>query len=276
MFATFVYPLLLQPLLVYYQSLPSHAGEAPPMQDPFNGRALDRSTVDFNQIGRAPPHVTAPAKTALFTLAAVFHLVTNRPLIRLLYTALFHPLSPDASGETVISAEGCVTTVDENGKRDIRVDRPVSKNSDEREAYPFGGQETASSAIDHEVESCVFVLSPALSEVLSFVGGKDGGSLSNMRPNPYRRALLQCLEVPHHMSDFRKLSVNTVDAALSTFDGEFLATTLLGRNGLEHAKLMNEVIYPLSASLVNGKPGPFGKCAIHRFTLEDISLSFDC
>ena len=69
MFATFVYPLLLQPLVVYYQSLSAHAGEAPPMVDPFNGRALDRATVDFNQVGRAPPQMTAPAKTALFTLA---------------------------------------------------------------------------------------------------------------------------------------------------------------------------------------------------------------
>lgn len=258
MFATFVYPLLLQPLLVYYQSLPSNSGDTPPMHDPFNGRALDRSTVDFNQIGRAPPHVTAPAKTALFMLASVFHLVTNSPLIRLLYTALFHPLSPAAAGETVISAEGCVITIDENGKKDIRIDELFNKKGQEREAYPFGGQETESSQIDHNLaESCVFVLSPALAEVLSFTGGTDD-TLSNTRANPYRKAILQLLEVPHHMSDLRKLSVCTVDAAISKFSGEFLASTLLGINGTEHTKLMNEVVFPLSASLVNGKPGPFG------------------
>jgi len=276
MFATFIYPLLLQPLLTYYASLPSEAGEAPPLHDPFNGRALDRTTVDFNQIGRAPPHVTAPVKTALFTLSAVFHLVTNKPLIRLMYTALFHPLSPDASGETVISAEGCVKTISKSGKKEIRIDLP-SKAGDEREAYPFGGEETASSAIDHDVESCVFVLSPALSEVLKNTGGKDGRSLSNIRPNPYRRALMQCLEVPYHMADFRKLSVNTVDSALSLFGGEFLAESLLGINEPEHPKLLKEVIFPLAASLVNGKPGPFGKLLqwwIVRFSSARCSALF--
>lgn len=185
--------------------------------------------------------------------------MSNKPLLNLLYTALFHPLSPDASGETVISAEGCVTTIDDTGKKDIRIDKPLSKKDNERKVYPFGGQETVSSEIDHEAESCVFIFAPALSEVLSFVDSKESAPLSNTRPNPYRKALLQCLEVPHHMSDFRKLAVNTIDAALSLFDGQFVSNTLLGSDGPEHSNLMQEVIYPLSASLVNGKPGPFGE-----------------
>lgn len=266
MLATFVYPLLLQPLLVYYQRLPSESGEAPAVQDPFAKRVLGRSTVDFNEIGRSPPEVTAPAKSALFTLAAVFHLISNRPLIRLLYTALFHPLSPDASGETVISAEGCVTQVNDSGKRSIRVDEPYNKGSDERTSYPFGGKEQVFSDIDRDVESCVFVLSPALAEVLLFGGDtKNGSTLANTRRNPYRRAILQCLEVPHHMSDFRKLSVNTVDAAISCFDGKFLVDTLFGKdlakagsNNSDQRNYMNEVVSALCEGLVNGKPGPFG------------------
>ena len=235
------------------------------MQDPFTThRALDRSTVDFNQVGRAPPEVTAPAKTALFTLASVFHLITNRPLLGLLYTALFNPLAPNASGETVISAEGCVTTTID-GKTTIRIDKPIAKKSGERETYPFGGKENekASSSFNPDVESCVFVLSPALAEVLQLSGGMNG-SLANTRPNPYRRALLQCLEVPHHMSDFRKLAVHTFDAGISLFDGEFLVETLLGKDsasfgGDVESKLMKEVVTSLCASLVNGKPGPFGE-----------------
>lgn len=191
MLATFVYPLLLQPLLDYYHRLPE-SGPAPAMLDPFAERAFDRTTVDFNDIGRAPPHVTAPAKTAMFTLASVFHLITNRPLIRLLYTAVFHPISPDVSGETVISAEGSVTRVDESGRRSIRVDDSIVRNSDERLTYPFGGKVEAAT-IDNEVESCVFVLSPALAELLQCSGKKS--SVGKTRPNPYRRAILQCLEV---------------------------------------------------------------------------------
>lgn len=265
MLATFVYPLLLQPLLVYYQRLPFESGEAPPILDPFAKRVVKRSTVDFNEVGRVPPEVSAPAKTALFTLAAVFHLISNRPLIRLLYTALFHPLSPAATGETVISAEGCVTGVDEQGNKGIRIDGPACKDGDERTSYPFGGKEQVSSAIDHDAESCVFVLSPALDAVLKLAPGtKDAASLSTTRPNPYRRAMLQMLEVPHHMSDFRKLSFNTLDSAVSLFDGDFLVDTLLGkgisdRSNSDSTKYMNEVVSALCEGLVNGKPGPFGE-----------------
>lgn len=261
MFATFIYPLLLQPLLVYYQRLPDTNGRVPAMLDPFATRAFDRATVDFNQIGRAPPHVSAPAKTAMFTLASVFHLISNRPLIRLLYTALFHPLSPDTSGETVINSEGSVTSVDDDNKKTIRLDDPSLKGLDERLVYPFGGKVEASSAIDTEVESCVYVLAPALASVLKNPGqGKT-------RPNPYRRALLQCLEVPHHMADFRKLSVMTIDAALSLFNGHFLAETLLGNELAAEAEVDKEwglprytveVVSALCESLVNGRNGPFG------------------
>lgn len=260
MLATFVYPLLLQPLLVYYQRLPFDSGEAPPLLDPFARRGL---TVDFNEVGRVPPEVSAPAKTALFTLAGVFHLISNRPLLRLLFCALFHPLSPDSSGETVISAEGCVTRLDENGNKVIRVDDPSSKSNSERISYPFGGKEQAPSLIDHEAaENCVFVLSPALAEVLKVGGGDYQPPPTNTRKNPYRRAILQMLEVPHHMSDFRKLSFHTVDAAVSNFDGTFIVDTLLGRGVLSSkadlADCLQEVVAALCEGLVNGVPGPFG------------------
>ena len=265
--AAFVYPLLLQPLLVFYQRLPSESGDAPSLLDPFAKRVVERSTVDFNEVGRVPPEVSAPAKTALFTLASVFQLISNRPLIRLLYTALFHPLSPDSSGETVIGAEGCVTRVNDDGKKEIRVDSPLDKDEDERLSYPFGGKEQASFAIDHDAESCVFVLSPALAEVLKLTSGtKNQAHFSKLRPNPYRRAILQMLEVPHHMSDFRKLSFHAVDAAVSVFNGEFLAATLFGKDiggsEVESTKYTKEVVDALCEGLVNGKPGPFGKSGV--------------
>lgn len=279
MLATFVYPLLLQPLLVYYQQLPDTSGEPPAILDPFSERALDRVTVDFNQIGRAPPQVTAPAKAAMFTLASVFHLITNRPLIRLLYTAVFHPLSPDISNETVVNAEGSVTRVDANGKKTIRVDGPVLKGGDEKVTYPFGGKKSEASSLyveseENQFESCIFVLSPALAEVLSYSGQVRPLATFKTRSNPYRLALLQCLEMPHHMADFRKLSVMTVDAALSLFDGKFLSETLLGGDlgsgaSTELPKSATEVILALCGCLVNGRNGPFGtsegwKCVYHR------------
>jgi hypothetical protein len=201
----------------------------------------------------------------MFTLASVFHLISNRPLLRLLYTALFHPLSPDVSGETVISAEGSVTRVDSEGKKCIRIDEPIVKGADERSTYPFGKKVEASSATDDDAECCVFVLSPALAEVLKY--SSKGKRPGKTRPNPYRRALLQCLEVPHHMSDFRKLSVMTVDAALSLFNGNFLDDTLLGNDLDGDAELDKEtglprytvdVVSALCESLVNGRNGPFG------------------
>lgn len=260
MLATFIYPLLLQPLLVYYQRLPSTAGEAPPLHDPFSTCA-DRMTVDFNQVGRAPPEVTAPAKTALFTLASVFHLMTNRPLLRLLFTALFHSLSPDSTGETVVSAEGCVTTVNDNGTTAIRVDKETARSCSERETYPFGGNanEKASPFIGRNAEErCVFVLAPSLSSLLE----AGLAPVVNTRPNPYRRALFQFLEVPYHWSDFRRLTIGTVDAALSLFDGQFVAETLLGQDsthGTGDVTLLNEVVAPLCASLLNGRPGRSSK-----------------
>lgn len=79
---------------------------------------------------------------------------------------------------------------------------------------------------------------------------------------------LTFFKVPHHMSDFRKLSVMTVDAALSLFDGQFLTETLLGSDLADGAEVDKEsgllqytaeVVAALCGSLLNGRNGPFGR-----------------
>lgn len=237
MLATFVYPLLLQPLLLYVQ----HEVENKSLSsnDPLPMAGLSpihrRETVTF--------HASAPAKTALFSLGAVFHLITNGPLLRLLFTALFHPLAPDATGEIMFRAKPDVACVLADGSMAVRVDKEEETYPGEdglltylRSTYKFGkdtgerwtSHRTLNESSDGSADDmCVFVLSPALAEVLEFRTG-EASLLARTRSNPYRRAVLTCVATPQHESDFGPLSVATMDAALSIFDERFTGEILFG------------------------------------------------
>ena len=239
MMATFVYPLLLQPLLMYMQTLPSadesstRYGMCREGSDSFSAELTTRRGKDTSKSSES-----APAKTALFSLASVFHFITNRPLLRLLLTALLHPLAPDATAETVIQAKPDVACAGPHGTLNVRVDEvvpdPCRLISDERRfSYSFGevtGQRSRiydSSPPSQEEDICVFVLSPALAFVLE---GRSGNlsTIVKTRRNPYRRSILRCLvdgDVSLHM---RQLSLLTVDAAASKFDGKFLGDLIFG------------------------------------------------
>lgn len=246
MMATFVYPLLLQPLLMYMQTLPStddSASRYGMLREGSSSLSMECTTKRNNDASRA--HESAPAKTALFSLASVFHLLTNRPLLRLLLTALFHPLSPDASAETVIQARPDVAcTTGTHGSLSVRVDEVVPDPSkligDEREySYSFGEVTGHRSRMhdsrqpSREDDICVFVLSPALAYVLEGKSGKIT-TIVKTRRNPYRRSILRCLMgdgVSRHM---KELSLLTVDAVASKFESKFLGNLMFGGGMKSH------------------------------------------
>jgi hypothetical protein len=234
MFATFVYPLLLQPLVLYFQRNPigAEALFADTLNDFSAGKDVKQS--DTSAIEKAV--FSAPAKSALFCLAAAFQFITNQPLLRLLFTAVFHPLSPDANSEMMIRAKADVACMCENGKAAIRID-PVDDEGKmicetDRSTYVFGTvtgrkDKCGKTSKDTTEETCVFVLSPALMEILEY-RGKDGGIVARSRHNPYRRAILQCFALSKEVSDLQAQAAIAVDSAVSVFDEQFLADILFG------------------------------------------------
>jgi hypothetical protein len=235
MFATFVYPLLLQPLLLYFQRspVPDEVLFADPLNDHTAGREIQDSGLTATELGL----ISSPTKSAFFCLGAAFQFITNKPLLRLLFTALFHPMSPEATGETMIRAKADVACIGPDGKVVIRID-PLDENGlmktlTDRSTYVFGtvnGRKCKSGNsefAENDEDSCVFVLSPALAEILEFKGD-DGALVARTRHNPYRKAIFKCLTLCSQLSDLRPLSVLAVESAVSVFDEKFLADILFG------------------------------------------------
>jgi len=233
MFATFVYPLLLQPLLLYFQRSPVTAEVL--FADTLNDHSLGRDIKQSDATATEKAVISAPAKSALFCLSASFQFITNPTLLRLLFTAIFHPLSPDATGETIIRAKADVACIGPDGKTTIRIDT-VDENSaidseNDRATYTFGivtGQKETLGRRESPInDTCVFVLSPALSEILQF-SGQDGDIVARSRHNPYRKAIFQCLTLNKEVSDLQALAVMAVYSAVSVFNEKFLADLLFG------------------------------------------------
>ena len=237
MLATFVYPLLLQPLLLYYKRLTPALEEA---KLHFSDHPFRGYSGDVKRVEEMVAPAAGPAKTALFSLACAFHVLSNRPLCRLLFTALFHPLSPDSTSVPTVRSAMEVSTLDAMGRQTIRLDESHSEGDlvpDERTTYSFGTDPlnrrrsksnlSSSTCNGEESEACIFVLAPALAEVLEF-RGDDFGLMTRAKANPYRQALLQCLQVPDDFSDVRTLAVCLFDAALKSFGGNFASDILLG------------------------------------------------
>jgi hypothetical protein len=233
MLATFVYPLLVQPLLTYYKEYIDSIDEnrLSFSDHPFGGIGADLSDVD-----KALLPVACPAKAAMFAIASVFQTITNKPLLRLLFTLVFHTLSPDTTKAPTVRSKLQVATVSSSGRKIIRVDQDNIINASDRSTYAFGTlqlPETQGRFMidvpneDDDNEACTFVLAPALVEVLEF-DGNEKSLLSRCKPNPYRRALLTFLNLPDAMSDIRELATCTVDAALSIFEGMFASDILFG------------------------------------------------
>jgi hypothetical protein len=243
MFATFIYPLLLQPLLQYFQR--STVPDKVLYADPIKACSLGEDIKDSDLEAGENSIISAPAKSAFFLLAAVFQFITNKPLLRLLFTALFHPLSPGATGETTFRVEPEVACVDADGNTSVRID-PVDDNGDmrtdtDRSTYAFGtaaGEKRTSgksSFSGNANEACIFVLSPALAEILEF-DGDNGALVAKSRNNPYRKAILQCFTLCNQLSDLQPFSVFAVDSAFSLFDRKFLSDILFGVDVEKHAE----------------------------------------
>ncbi|CAJ1966712.1 unnamed protein product [Cylindrotheca closterium] len=242
MFATFVYPLLLQPLLLYFQrsTVPSNVLYADPVFLSYLGLGVADSSTE----GGENSTISAPAKSALFLLTAVFQFVTNRPLLKLLFTALFHPLSPSSTGETTIRVDPEIVCLDKDRNIVLRVDLQNDDSQEakiNRETYDFGISSATkrssgkSRSIENSSDSCVFVLSPALAEILRF-NGEDGALVAKSRNNPYRKAIFQCFALSSELSDLSPLAVFPVDAAFSALDGEFVSDIVFGVDVVAHAK----------------------------------------
>jgi hypothetical protein len=248
MLATFVYPLLLQPLLLYMQRYTAYADK---------NAEVDRSNTDILASGAiwSPPNKddvdaaserakeAAPAKTAFFALSGVFHFVSNPALLRLLMTALFHPLAPDSSSEVMIRAKPDIACIDDEGNMTLRTDGTeivANRGLVRKEASPYsfgsitGHKTTKTSSMEDSAvfsldgdPSCVFVLAPALTEVLEGEAG-DVSLISKTRPNPYRRAILECMSGGPEMLHLRQLSVLMFDAMVSRFESKFASDMIFG------------------------------------------------
>ncbi|GAX20084.1 hypothetical protein FisN_18Lh020 [Fistulifera solaris] len=209
MLATFVYPLQLQPLLLYCKCVES----------PNNINERD-----------IPSTLWAPAQAALFTIAACFHFLEHPALLKLLWVALFHPLSPDSTSVPTIRAQLQVESVNEAGRPCLRMDSRHTLNMNSRETYPFGSRVANAELPDVSAEeACVFVLAPALQQVLAF-RGDDMALLAKTKPNPYRQAWLTCLQpsISQFSMTLRHLAIATLNAAVQALPVSLVSPILLG------------------------------------------------
>lgn len=241
LFATYVYPLLLQPLVLHSQRL-KIVLEAAAARYTMDIHPLGGNAADFSGATSELCEVSGPAKTAMVSLAAMFYLVTNRPLLKLVFTALLHPLSPNTSALPTLRSTLEVETMRE-GKHVIRLDEHVVGPPRERSTYAFGNDRELGERrvrtdtvqlqnIEEGGEACVFVLSPALADVLEFTGEDNAASLEFSKANPYRRALLSFLDAPNAFADIRELAVSVLDAALTTMDAHFASEILFAKGGI--------------------------------------------
>ena len=234
MLATFVYPLLLQPLVEYCNQLDASVDED---RFSFSDHPFGAIAVDLSDVQKSLIPLAGPAKAALLTLSIAFQYLSNRPLLRLMFTVLLHPLLPDTTKAPTVRGRLQVAATDPHtGTEYIRLD--ATTQDDDRTTYEFGTSNSTTKnnysssqhRQDDSTEACTFVLAPALKEVLEFRDGGDLGMLARTRPNPYRKAFLRFLGVPQDMSDLRDLAVCTLDSALAAFDqgGQFRGAILYG------------------------------------------------
>ena len=216
MLAAFVYPMLLQPLL-----LPPHRFSSPgdaeivPRSPPFSFLS-DHGATDPS---RSDP---APSKTALFGLSVLFRASSDPALRILLLTASLHPLSPRASGGEAVRVPPRATlpgrgTICDPYERALPL-------------YGFGTNRTegggAANASDEADGARSFVLAPALADVLSdgtrrrLSRRRPSSDRRNAnRPNPYRRILLSFVSASRETASLRSLATAAIHAAVSSADG---------------------------------------------------------
>jgi len=113
----------------------------------------------------------------------------------------------------------------------IKIDSLLSLSED----YNFGScNKEGSDPINEGRDVCVFLLSPALANILRY---DEGGGRTLTRENPYRRIILDCIAGNDGMR-LQQLSVLAVDAAISALsDG---ASDILFGTSFKHKELGNK------------------------------------
>jgi len=100
MLATLVYPVLLQPLCGFMVRCRGSGGVE------VKGSGVSSSST---LVERGEPD-SALAKTALFVFAITFQLISHRPLLHLMVTALFHPMAPADEGRPASASSSSMAT----------------------------------------------------------------------------------------------------------------------------------------------------------------------
>ena len=169
MLATFVYPMLLQPLLlplrrfssskngsestaetpkktrkptISLQSPPPFAPKPVATTSASQAEEPTADTTNGKELHSSDEMDLAPSKTALFGLSIIFHAMSNPTFSHLLLTALLHPFSPEASGGLVISCPPQITIPVGTKKRsetakpdDIKLEIRMEENQEKSEEF---------------------------------------------------------------------------------------------------------------------------------------------
>ncbi|KAK1738504.1 protein CLEC16A [Skeletonema marinoi] len=323
MLATFVYPMLLQPLLLPLHRFSSSKNgsastaetpkkkarkqtislQSPP---PFSPKPTDGVSSKFEKeatisndaesdgistntsngkdLHSSDEMDLAPSKTALFGLSVIFHAVSNATFCHLLLTALLHPLSPEASGGLVIicppqitlpveAEEGNVAVAPDDVQIEIRMEENQTRLSKRNEGfqqivpvYNFGTKPESVSEVKEEKESnnddatntCIFILAPALVDMLrnhtglaisdkasNFTGGKS----SSTRPNPYRNILISAIKGSEEMVSLQSLAVAAVQSALLSVDKSVFKRILFASKQIDESSDIDECVVETVRSL---------------------------
>jgi len=197
MLSTYVYPVLLQPLssTLELESLGEKAAEA-----------IENQESSVKETGKQLILDAAIFKSSFLGLYSVFNTITNIPLLRIVFAALFHPKSSDKSYSIVVKPS-VVTRL--GSELQLKVD--VSQ--DHSIMYDFGRSQRED-LLNHSFspnitgkDLCTFVFSPSLSSILDNIG------VAKTCPNIYRDLLLECM-AGKNGTDLQKAAVLPFAAAV--------------------------------------------------------------
>jgi hypothetical protein len=232
MLSTYIYPVLLQPLssTLEPELVCDTAAEETENQD-ISVKAAG------NQLNSLDP---AMLKSSFLGLYSVFNTITNIPLLRTVFAALFHPKSFDENCSIVIKPS-VVTGV--GTERQLKVDA----SQDHCILYDFGRSHFFSPNMNGK-GCCTFVFSPMLSSILDNIG------ITKTCPNIYRELLLECM-AGKNGTDLQKAAVLPFAAAVEAL-GEFAEEILFGHKG------------DAAESSSTGEMSEWSRSEVHRLDLR--------
>ena len=223
MLCNFIYPTLLQPLLPClenvsdYQESNSKTFEYLEKSEEDFSSSLQQNLYPSSLLSLTEPQLTSDiiiVKSSLLVLYCIFNTITNTHLLRLVFTALFHPKAPDEKCTETIAVKPSVVS-HLGDELQLRLDC-FSNNT---VIYDFG---RSSPSHPGRKGVCIFTFSPSLSKIL------DGIGIVKTRPNVYRKIMLMCLTEKNE-SDLQKAAILPFSAAVEAL-GEFSEEILYGQS----------------------------------------------